>query len=76
MPNDILAAPIELTDAELDAVAGGLLDNVTVVDVVDVNDNQVQLAVPVNAAVAAAAFDSVANATATQPGNINQGRGR
>jgi hypothetical protein len=57
----------ELTGSELDAVAGGALINVF--DVVDVNNNNVQVAIPVNAAVAVAVLGG-AIATATQPGRI------
>jgi hypothetical protein len=48
----VLTHPVELADAELDAVAGGALINVVAVDVVDINNNQVQVNLPVAAAVA------------------------
>ena len=63
--------PVELTDAELDAVAGGALINVVAVDVVDINNNDVDVAIPVNAAVAVAVLGQAA-AVATQPGRIRQ----
>jgi hypothetical protein len=64
---------VALTDAELDAVAGGLVNvGVVAVDVVDINNNDVLnnndvvVAVPVNAAVAVLGV-----ATAAQrPGRI------
>ena len=65
-------APVELTDAELDAVVGGLI-NVAVVDAVDIEDNQVNVAVPVNAAVAAGIL-GLAGAGAAQLGNQTQRR--
>jgi hypothetical protein len=54
----------ELTGAELDAVAAGALLNVLLVDVVDVKD--VNVAVPVNAAVAATVLGGGAAAGALQ----------
>jgi len=70
MIDSYLSAPIELTDAELDAVAGGL---VTVVDVIDIDRTNVSVAVPVAAAVAvlggAAAGNFINNPqTASGPG--------
>lgn len=71
-----LAGPTPMSDEQLDAVTGGLVD-VIVVDVVDVNNvanrNQVQVAIPVNAAAAVAILGASA-AEATQPGNITQRR--
>ncbi|HZF76187.1 MAG TPA: hypothetical protein VE033_10205 [Acetobacteraceae bacterium] len=73
MSNSRITAPVALTDAELDAVAGGLVNvGVVAVDVVDINNNDVLnnndvvVAVPVNAAVAVLGV-----ATAAQrPGRI------
>ncbi len=70
MADTKIAVPIELTDAELDAVAAGALIDVVAVDVVDVENNNVAVSVPVNAAVAA--FDSQAVATQGRPGRIRQ----
>jgi hypothetical protein len=67
-----VSGAVELTDAQMDAVNAGAL--VTVVDVVDIENNQVQVAIPVNAAVAIAALGAVAGAVATQPGRIGQRR--
>jgi hypothetical protein len=44
--------PVALTETQMDNVTAGLID-VFLLDVADVNNNQVQVAVPVNAAVAA-----------------------
>ena len=74
MTDNHLMAPVELTDAELDAVAGGL---VTVIAPVEIEDNQVQVAVPVNAGTAIAAGIlgiAGAGAVATQPGRVGQRR--
>lgn len=71
------AGPTPMTDDQLDAVTGGALANVVVVDVVDVNDvanrNQVQVGIPVNAAAAIAVLGT-SGAAAAQPGNITQRR--
>jgi hypothetical protein len=72
MADNAISALVELTDAELDVVTGGLVGPVTVVDVVDINQNDVQVAVPVAAAVAIAALGAVAGAVATQPGRVGQ----
>ena len=61
-----LPGMIELTGAELDAVAAGALINAVLVDVVDVNNNDVNGAIPVNAAVAIAALGGAAGAAALQ----------
>ena len=58
-------APVEMTDAQMDNVTGGALINVFVVDVG--NRNNVQVAIPVNAAVAAGVLGG-AIGTATQLG--------
>jgi hypothetical protein len=57
---------VELNDAELDAVAAGALINAVLVDVVDVQD--VNVAVPVNAAVAAGILGTAGAAAFQQPG--------
>ncbi len=71
MADTKIAVPIELTAAEIDAVAGGALIEVVAVDVVDIENNNVAVSVPVNAAVAA--FGSVAEANQGRPGRIRQG---
>ena len=67
------AAPVELTDAELDAVNGGIVVNV--IDVVDVQNNEIikNVAVDVDAAaaVAVAALGAAAGA-----GAVNNPTGR
>jgi hypothetical protein len=57
--------PVELTGAELDAVAAG--DPLINVSDVNVNAN-----IPVNAAVAATVLGGTSGAVATLPGVINQ----
>ena len=48
--------PVPMTDAQMDKVTAGALINVVAVDLVDINNvannNNVQVAIPVNAAVA------------------------
>ena len=64
---------VELTDAELDAVAAGQLIGIAVVDAVDIEDNEVAVAVPVNASVAAGVLGNAASgALQTRPGRIRQ----
>ena len=69
------ATPVAMSDEQLDSLSAGLLDgiNVAVVDVADITNNNVnvQLNVPVSAAVAA--FGSTAGSVATAlPGRIFQ----
>jgi hypothetical protein len=66
--------PAQMSEAELDQTTAGALINVFAVDVVDVNNNTVKVAIPVNAAVAAEILTSgsTANAFAAQPGRIKQ----
>ena len=72
MMNTNITAPVELTDVELDAVAGGAPGSLIYLrDVVDVNNNNI--AVPVNAAVAANVLGGGAAAGAVQlPGRQRQ----
>ena len=44
--------PVAMSEAQMDQVTAGALINVALVDVVDVRDVNVQVAVPVNASVA------------------------
>lgn len=70
MSNEILA-PVELTEAELDVVAAGQNSGLVVVDVHNVlNNNNVQVAIPVAAAVAASVLGGPTGAVATQPGRV------
>ena len=62
----------ELHDKELDSVAAGALLNVFLVDVADVNNNDVAVAIPVNAAVAAGILGIAGAAAGQRPGRINQ----
>jgi hypothetical protein len=64
---------VKMSDAQLDNVSAGALLNLLVLDAVDINNNTVNVAVPVNAAVAAGVLGT-AGAVATQPGNITQRR--
>ena len=61
-------APVEMTDAQMDNVTGGALINAILVDVVDVNNNNVQVAIPVNAAVAIGILGAAGSAALQQPG--------
>jgi hypothetical protein len=65
-----LSTMVELTGAELDAVAAGA-PLIVVADVVDVGDVNVDVAIPVNAAAAVAVLGT-AGALATQFGRIRQ----
>lgn len=72
---DTKAAPkaMKMSDAQLDNVTAGALINAVVVDVVDINNNNVAVAVPVNAAVAVNVLGGPTGAAALQqPGRITQ----
>jgi hypothetical protein len=60
--------PVKMTNAQMDNVAGGALINAVLVDVVDVNNNNVQVAIPVNASVAAGILGTAGSAALQQPG--------
>lgn len=63
----------KMSDAQLDKVSAGALINAFVVDVVDVQNVDVAVAVPVNAAVAANVLGGPTGAAALQqPGRILQ----
>ena len=59
---------VEMSDAQMDKVVGGALVNAILVDVVDVNNNDVQVAVPVNAAVAAGILGNAGAIAVQRPG--------
>jgi hypothetical protein len=59
---------VEMSDSQLDKVVGGALINAVLVDVVDVNNNNVQVAIPVNAGVAVGILGAAAAAAVQQPG--------
>jgi hypothetical protein len=66
-----------MTDAQMDNVTAGALVNAVLVDVVDVRNNEivknVQVAIPVNAAVGIVALGgNLANAAVQQPGRQRQ----
>lgn len=73
-------APQEMSDAQMDRVAAGIANfgNLVAIDVNDVvTNNDVQVAVPVNAAVAVGAVGILSRQTgiltdATAPGRLNQ----
>ncbi len=73
-------APQEMSDAQMDRVAAGIANfgNLVAIDVNDVlNNNDVQVAVPVNAAVAVGAVGILSRqpgilTEATAPGRLNQ----
>lgn len=64
--------PVSLTEAQMDNVAAGALVNAILVDVVDINNNQVQVAVPVDAAVAAGILGNAGAIAVQHPGNQTQ----
>jgi hypothetical protein len=63
--------PTVMSDAQLDGIAGGqALIEVTLVDVVDINNNQVQVFVPVNASVAAGILGEAGSLAVQRPGRV------
>ena len=64
--------PAVMSEAQLDKVAGGqgALIEVTLVDVVDVNNNQVQVFIPVNATVAAGILGEAGALGVQRPGRV------
>jgi sulfate adenylyltransferase subunit 1 (EFTu-like GTPase family) len=67
--------PVAMSDAQLEKVAAGALVDIVVVDAVDVNRNQVIVAVPANVNAAIAILGEVAQtSTQTQAGRIGQRR--
>ncbi len=77
---DALRPPAEMSDAQMDKVAAGIanFNNLVAVDVNNVlSNNDVQVAVPVNAAVAVGAVGILSRQTgiltdATAPGRVGQ----
>ncbi len=73
-------APLEMSDAQMDSVAAGIanFNNLVAIDVNNVaSGNDVQVAVPVNAAVAVGAIGILSRQTgilteASAPGRFNQ----
>jgi len=76
-------APIELTDAELDAVAAGAASGLVAVDIHNVlnnnsvannnsflNGNDVTVGIPINASAAVAVLGQAITGTTTQAGRI------
>ena len=64
---------VKMSEAQLDKVSAGALINAFVVDVVDVRNVDVAVAIPVNAAVAANVFGGPTGAASLQqPGRILQ----
>ena len=64
--------PVPMTESQMDNVTGGALVNAILVDVVDVNNNNVQVAIPVNAAVAIGILGAAGSAALQQPGRQRQ----
>jgi hypothetical protein len=69
--SQLMNRPIELTDADLDAVAGGQLLTLVLNDLVDIGDINVEVAAPINLAAAVAVLGN-ATATAAQIVDITQ----
>lgn len=66
------AGPVQMTDAQMDSVAAGLI-TVVAVDTVDVNNNDVVVQVPVNVSAAVAALgEATSVAVQRGPGRITQ----
>jgi hypothetical protein len=66
------AAPVEMTDQQMDNVTAGALIEVVAIDVVDIEKNNVAVAVPVNAAVAVSVLGVSGAAAGQRPGNLTQ----
>jgi len=66
------AQPVQMSEAQLDNVTAGALINAVLVDVVDVRNVDVDVAIPVNAAVAIDVLGGGAAAIARQPGRVFQ----
>lgn len=64
--------PVPMTESQMDNVTGGALVTAILVDVVDVNNNDVQVAVPVNAAVAAGILGNAGAVAVQRPGRQTQ----
>jgi hypothetical protein len=64
--------PVQMSEAQLDNVSAGALINAVLVDVVEVRDIDIDVAIPVNAAVAANVLGGGAAAGAVQPGRVFQ----
>jgi hypothetical protein len=60
--------PVAMTEAQMDQVTAGALINVALVDVVDVRDVNVQVAVPVNASVAVGVLGGAVSGALQRPG--------
>jgi hypothetical protein len=60
--------PVAMNEAQMDKVTAGALINVALVDVVDVRDVAVQVAVPVNAAVAVGVLGGAIGTATQAPG--------
>lgn len=79
-PDNTVAAPQPMSDAQMDRVAAGIanFNNLVAIDVNDVvSNNDVQVAVPVNAAVAVGAVGILSRQTgilteAAAPGRLGQ----
>jgi len=72
--SEVLRGPVQLTEAELDTVAAGQQSGLVNVSVNDVlSNNNVQVAAPINASVAANVLSVGSTATATSnQGNVTQ----
>jgi hypothetical protein len=74
MSNVALNAPTELTDAELDVVAGGLV-TVVATDLIEINNNDVEVAIPIAAGVGVLGAGVAGNITRqTVGGDTRPGR--
>lgn len=60
--------PVPMTDEQMDKVTAGALLNVALVDVVDVRNVNVQVAIPVNAAVAIGVLGGAVGTAVQRPG--------
>lgn len=68
-PEQVVASkPVPMTDEQMDKVTAGALINVLLLDVVDVRDVNVQVAVPVNAAVALGVLGGAIGTALQNPG--------
>ena len=62
--------PVPMTEAQMDKVTAGALLDVALVDVVDIGDVNVQVAIPVNASVAVAVLGGALSTALQAPGRV------
>jgi hypothetical protein len=69
-PSQPVQKPVPMTEAQMDQVTAGALLDVALVDVVDIGDVNVQVAVPVNASVAVGVLGGAISTALQAPGRV------